>query len=282
MRLIFCTISTKYKLHQCIAMYNSIRHFLPEAKLAVLCMDDDTKLFLGKANLPGIMIIPLDALENLELMSIKAGRRLCEYCWTMKPVLLKYLFKMYKYTKAFVYVDVDICFFENPMKLLSANKRWNVLLSTHIVNKRVNSGFVAVSRNRTSEKVLNWWQERCIEWCFDRNEKWKFGDQGHLNLLRNMFKGIRYLKMPGTNIAPWNYFNYDFSAKEEILYVGRHRLIFFHFSGLRLKRLGESTIVYGADMPCLICNAYCRRLRDAIDYIKSIDSKITEYFYMGI
>ncbi|HOR85791.1 MAG TPA: putative nucleotide-diphospho-sugar transferase [Bacillota bacterium] len=282
MKILFCTISTKYRLHQCIALYNSIRRFLPEAILAVLCMDEDTRRLLNAAKLSGIRIVPLEALENKELMAVKEKRSLCEYCWTMKPALLQYLFGKYKEVEVILYLDADLYFFDNPEKLLSRKKRWNVLLTTHKVNKKANSGFIILRRTRVTDKILNWWYERCMEWCFSRNEKGKYGDQGYLNLLRKMFIGIRCLKISGINIAPWNFFNYDFIIEGGKLYVGRHRLIFFHFSGLRLRKSGVSTIIYGSEIPCSICSVYCRELRKAIDYIAGMDSEITENFYMGV
>jgi hypothetical protein len=245
-------------------------------------MDEDTNKLLDKAGLPGIVLIPLEILENDELRAVKAKRSLCEYCWTMKPFLLKYLFSKNKEIEIISYMDSDLYFFENPMKLFAGNRNWIVMVTTHKVNRKVNSGFIAFRRSKTADKVLNWWCEKCLEWCFNRNERGRFGDQGYMDSLRKMFSGIKYLEMPGVNIAPWNCFNYDFSFKDGRLYVGRCRLIFFHFSGFRLRRIGSSTIEYGSDIPCEVCNVYCKEIREVMEYIGSIDSKIIENFYLGI
>lgn len=282
MKVLFCTIATKYRLYQCIALYNSLRRFLPEAILAVLCMDEDTKKLLKKADLPGIKLIPLEMLENKELRTIKAERSLGEYCWTMKPVLLRHLFKKYKNAEIISYLDSDLYFFENPMKLFTGSRRWNVLLTTHKVNRKVNSGFIAFRQTKIANKALNWWCEKCVEWCFSRSERGKYGDQGYLNSIWKKYNGIKYLKIPGANIAPWNCFNYNFSFKGGRLYVGRCRLIFFHFSGFRLRRIGMSTVAYESGIPFAVCSAYCKEVREVTDFIGSINSDIIENFYLGI
>jgi len=278
----FCTITTKYRLYQCIAMYNSLRKFLPDANLAVLCMDEDTNKLLEKAALPGMRLIPLKQLETKEYRAVKAYRNKTEYCWTMKPVLLQYLIGSYGNFDVITYLDSDLYFFDNPLKLFAGNRKWNVLVTNHKVNRKVNSGFIAFRKNKIANKALEWWRKKCLNWCFDRIENERFGDQGYLDALRRMFNGVKYLKIPGANIAPWNCFNYDFSCKDGRLYVGRCRLIFFHFSGFRLRRIGMSAYAYESDIPCEICRVYCKEVSEAIDYIKSIDCEFAEYFYRGI
>lgn len=282
LEILFCTITTKYRLYQCIALYNSLRRFLPEVKLAVLCMDEDTEMLLKNAEFPGIIPIPLGLLENEELKAVKTGRSLNEYCWTLKPVLLQHLFEEYKNVDVISYLDSDLYFFESPTKLFSGNRDWNVMVTTHKVNRKVNSGFIAFRRNKIANNALSWWREKCLEWCFCRKERERFGDQGHLDSLRKMFSGIKYLEMPGVNIAPWNCFNYDFSFKRGRMYIGRCRLIFFHFSGFRLRQIGSSTFTYESDIPCTLCSVYCKEIKKVIDCIRGIDSKIIESFYLGI
>jgi hypothetical protein len=131
-------------------------------------------------------------------------------------------------------------------------------------------------------KALKWWKDSCLEWCFSRNDNGRFGDQGYLDLMRARFKGVTYLDLPGSNVATWNYFNYDLDIKDGHIYVGRNRLIFFHFSGFRMKRIESSVVIYGAEFPCIVCGVYSSAIRKAIKEIEVIDREITEYFYSGI
>ncbi len=255
---------------------------MPDAVLAVLCMDEDTNILFERAGLQGLRAIPLEQLESSEIRAAKEGRSLREYCWTMKPVFVQYLNDIYKSFEIIAYLDSDLYFFDNPMKLFVGKGKWNILVTTHKVNRKVNSGFIAFRRSKTSSRALEWWRKKCLSWCFNRNEEGRFGDQGYLDSMRKIFNGIKYLNIPGVNIAPWNCFNYDFSIKKDRLYIGRYKMVFFHFSRYNLRRIGTSTYAYDSEIPCEICSIYSKEIIRAIDKVRSIDSEIEENFYLGI
>lgn len=282
MEVLFCTIASKYRLHQCVVMYHSLKRRMPNASLAVLAVDGESERVLNALKLPDVDLISVEQLEDEELREIKKRRNSSEYCWTLKPVLLLYLYELYRDCEIFAYIDSDILFFDNPIKLFRGRDIWSVLVTTHKVNRRVNGGFVAFSRSKHGHKALKWWKDRCLEWCYSYNDGGRFADQGYLDLMRSMFKGVTYLDMPGANAATWNYFKYEFSLKGKDIYVDKSRLIFFHFSGIRMRKVSGSVIVYGADAPCLVCGAYCSALKAAISEIEGVDREITEYFYSGI
>lgn len=263
-------------------MYHSLKAFMDKAVIYVLAVDEESKLVLEAMQLPGMTVVALEELEDDKLKKIKEQRNSSEYCWTLKPVLLLHLYEKHKECRILAYLDSDIFFFDNPMKLFGRNKKWSVLLTTHRVNRRANGGFVAFMRCTHAHKALKWWMDRCLEWCYSRNDDGRFGDQGYLDLMRTRFKGVAYLDMPGSNLATWNYFKYDLDIKDGKLYVDRDRLIFFHFSGIRLKRIESSVVMYGAEVPCIVCGVYSSAIRKAIVEIEVIDKEITEYFYSGI
>lgn len=282
MEVLFCTIASKYRLHQCVAMYHSLKRCLAEAALVVLAVDEECRKVLVALQLQGVIVISAEQLENNELKELKEQRNESEYCWTLKPILLLYLYEYYKDIKIFTYLDSDLLFFDNPMRLFKGSKNWSVLLTTHKVNRRANGGFVAFKRGSRSYEALKWWKEECLKWCYFCNDNGRFADQGYLDLMRTRFKGVTYLDMPGANLATWNYFNSDLELKDGNIYIGRHRLVFYHFSGLRLKKMAGSTALYGAEAPCLICGSYVKALRAAISEIEGVDKEITESFYMGL
>ena len=67
-----------------------------------------------------------------------------------------------------------------------------------------------------------------MEWCFSRNEKGKYGDQGY-RIYRKMFIGIRCLKYPEL-ILPVELFNYDFIIEGKTL-CRQAQVDILHFSG---------------------------------------------------
>ena len=81
---------------------------------------------------------------------------------------------------------------------------------------------------------LMWWREKCIEWCFNRLENNKLGDQFYLNEFPKLFKKVHVLKYSGANVAPWNITQYKVSSNSSAIYVDGVLLVFFHFLGLKL------------------------------------------------
>ncbi|HYF82777.1 MAG TPA: hypothetical protein VEB00_07095 [Clostridia bacterium] len=282
MEVLFCTIASKYRLHQCVALYHSLKHFMAEAALVVLAVDEECKKVFDALKLPGVTVISAEELEDAELKELKRQRNASEYCWTLKPVLLLNLYESYKDIKIFAYLDSDLFFFDSPMRLFKGSKNWSVLFTTHKVNRKANGGFVAFMRGRHAYKALKWWKEGCLEWCYYRNDNGRFADQGYLDFMRARFKGVTYLDLPGANVATWNYFNSDLVLRDGNIYVGKKRLVFYHFSGLRLKKISGSTALYGAEAPCLVCGIYIKALRAAIFEIEEVDREIAECFYLGL
>jgi hypothetical protein len=95
---------------------------------------------------------------------------------------------------------------------------------------------------RSDERGLNalrWWREACIDWCFNRLEDGRFGDQKYLDDWTTRFEGVHVLNHEGGGVAPWNLQQYQLMIEGGLPYVqGRSAsrpvpLVFFHFHGLR-------------------------------------------------
>jgi hypothetical protein len=280
--VLFCTIASKYRLHQCVAMYHSLKSCMAEALLVVLAIDLESEKVLDSLQFPELVVISAAGLEDDELRKLKKERTSSEYCWTLKPVFLLYLYQRFSDIDTLVYLDSDLFFFSNPMQLLRRKDKWSVLLTTHKVNRKANGGFAAFRRSSYAYEAIKWWKNSCLEWCYYHYDNGRFADQGYLDSFKVKFKGVKYLDTPGANAATWNFFRYNFMLKGENIYVDRSRLIFYHFSGLRMKRHASSVIIYGAEAPCMLCKAYSKALRTAIEEIGAVDRKATEYFYLGV
>lgn len=87
-------------------------------------------------------------------------------------------------------------------------------------------------------KVLNWWRNACLEWCYNRFEEGRFGDQKYLDDWPVRFEGVHVLKHLGGGVAPWNMQQYLFKRENgiltgEVLNTGeKFEVIFFHFHSL--------------------------------------------------
>jgi hypothetical protein len=103
--------------------------------------------------------------------------------------------------------------------------------------------FMTFKNDANGTKVLDWWTNACNEWCYDRKEDGKFGDQKYLDDWKTRFDGVYELQHLGGGVAPWNIQQYDFVAKadngDKIYGIEKKtkkefELVFYHFHGLKL------------------------------------------------
>ena len=152
-------------------------------------------------------------------------------------------------------------------------------------------------RDETGLAALRWWRARCLEWCYDRAEDDKFGDQAYLNDWPERFSGgVRVLRHPGAAVGPWNADRSSLERRDGRLTVKGQPLIFYHYSTIRLYRgpltaiprrgflsgyyrstPGVDSFVWATpfDIPPtmrrLVFDPYIKRLADALDDIRRVE-----------
>ena len=97
-----------------------------------------------------------------------------------------------------------------------------------------NVGWVTFRRDEFGLECLEWWRERCLEWCYDKMEEERFADQKYLNDWPDRFRGVVVLQHKGAGLAPWNWMNYHIRFHDQRITVDNQPLIFFHFHGLKI------------------------------------------------
>jgi len=149
-----------------------------EYVLWVLCVDDETHDVLQRLALPNVRLLKLSELETDELLSVKPGRAIAEYCWTLTPFAPRFVFETEPTVKRVTYLDADLWFRKHPKPIfdeLDASGKC-VLITDHAYapeyDQSATSGqfcvqFMTFHRDG-GELVRQWWEERCIEWCFAR------------------------------------------------------------------------------------------------------------------
>ncbi|MEI6819393.1 MAG: hypothetical protein WCL19_07295 [Verrucomicrobiota bacterium] len=106
---------------------------------------------------------------------------------------------------------------------------------------------------------LNWWRDRCIEWCHARPQDGKFADQKYLDQWPELFGNVAILQNPGVNVAACNLAGIDLCHDRGITTVDGHPLIFYHFHSL----WEISTMLY--EMAYKVYRVRpCRVLRDRV------------------
>ena len=80
---------------------------------------------------------------------------------------------------------------------------------------------------------MNWWRERCLEWCHDRVEDGRFADQKYLDDWPTRFRSVVVLQHKGAGLAPWNVSGSELRDEAGNVLVDNQPLIFYHFHHLR-------------------------------------------------
>jgi len=93
---------------------------------------------------------------------------------------------------------------------------------------------ILFNNNPEGRKCLEWWRQRCNEWCYYKVEPTRFADQKYLDYFEEKFKGVVVSKNNGANLSYWNMKNYRGQIKKsgDKIYIKDDQLIFFHFSGI--------------------------------------------------
>jgi hypothetical protein len=236
-----------------LALHASLTRHARPFKLWVVCMDEKAEEQLRALGLPDAEPIPLREFETPELLKVKPGRSRGEYCWTCTPFTFTAVFARVPEARRVTYLDADLYFFGEPARLLSEFERSgkSVLITDHAYDPAYDQGpehgrfcvqFLACNNDAGGRKVALWWQARCLEWCFNRVEDGKFGDQKYLDSWPERFADeVHVLKQTRETLAPWNV--RMFLGRE-----GFRRPVLYHFHSLRITDPDRVVLWTGYDV----------------------------------
>ena len=243
--LFFCTLFDNNYAAKGWAMYLSLLQVCPSFHLFVFAFDDCIASALKRISAEHMTVISLKEFEDEELLRIKPTRTRAEYCWTCTPSTVLYCLQNYNIDHC-TYIDSDLYFFSNPEILVNELGHDDVLITEHryspqydqsIISGKYCVQFMTFRKNDNALRVLYWWRDACIEWCFNRHEDGRFGDQKYLDDWTTRFTGIHVLENLGGGVAPWNMQKYHF-FKEHADIFGYDdngqvfKVVFFHFHAL--------------------------------------------------
>jgi len=230
----YVTLFDSLFLPQGLALHASLQRHAGEYRLWVLCVDEPTHEVLTKLALPNVSLIRLAQVETPELLAVKPGRGKGEYCWTLTPFAPRFVFEADATVSRVTYLDADLWLLKSPAPIFREFQASDatVLITDHAYAPEFDQSaeygqycvqFMTFVRGHC-EPVRQWWEERCIEWCFGRAEDGKFGDQKYLDDWPQRFEGlVHVLAQQDLALAPWNATRFPVSGA-----------VFFHFHGLRI------------------------------------------------
>lgn len=245
----FCTIFDSAYYTKGLALYYSLSKVC-NFHLYIFTPDEECIRAIKQINLENVTVIPFRDIENKELLKVKSERNTGEYYWTIKASCIKYLFNSLK-LEFVTYIDADSFFYSSPKPIFDELRDNSVLIVPHnfspkykseIKNGIYNAGFISFRNNKLGTLALDWWDNKCLEWCFSKKEDGKFGDQMYLNTL-SKFDGVHTLKHKGA-LANWNVQQYQFKKQNGSI-IGftkakeNFEIIFYHFHYLKFLRSFE-------------------------------------------
>jgi len=235
----FVTLFDSHYLPLGLCLYRSLQEHGRPFHLWIVALDDACASALARIQLNNATVIRLAELENAALRSVKASRSVAEYCWTLTPFLPSHVFGRASQVERVTYLDADLFFFQPPALLIDEflESGKHVLIAEHAFAPehadKLRFGkfcvqFVTFRNTEPAQRVLRWWQERCIEWCYAREEDGKFGDQKYLDDWPDRFPSeVHVLSRTDRTVAPWN-----------VAYLSRVsgsvQPVFYHFHSLKI------------------------------------------------
>lgn len=238
----YVTLFDSLFLPQGLALHASLQRHAGQHRLWILCMDEKAHEVLLQLALPDVTLMRLDEVETEDLKRVKPSRSRGEYCWTLTPFMPRFVLDADPQVQRVTYVDADTWLVRNPRPVFEEFEASgkSVLITEHAYAPEYDrchaSGRYCVQfmsfRRDSGERVRQWWEARCIEWCHAWLEDGKFGDQMYLNdWLMRFPKEVHVLAQKSAMQAPWN--TIRFAPSDAVL---------FHFHGLRLLR-GERLLL---------------------------------------
>lgn len=259
---------------QGVALYDSLCRNFKTFKLFIVAIDDHTFNYLSQKSMPNVTVVRFKELEHPKLIKVRNNRNRKEYIWTATPFLPNYIFDEFIEIDHVTYIDADMVMLRDGSilieKFLSSSKE--IFLTRHdyapIYDQSATSGeycvqFMIFKRSAAATKFLNRWSDLCIEWCYDRVEPGRFGDQKYLEVLARQFHpNVLVNPVNGVFQAPWNASRFPFSDA-----------IFFHFHGLRYLGKGNFLLDTGYMIPePTVKNIYEPYVNDLMETIVDIES----------
>ena len=192
--------------------------------------------------------VPLNGigLEDVRREAMKYD--ILELNTNVKPTFMRWLIATHGLERL-VYLDPDIFVYAPLTPVFEALEQNDAVLTPHMTspifdgrspdeqallyNGTYNLGFIAVRNTAESDRLLAWWERRCLDLGFSEGRTGLFVDQKWMNLAPGLFKHVAILRHRGCNMAYWNLHDRVLSGDDAAPLVnGEEELCFFHFSGI--------------------------------------------------
>lgn len=231
----YCTLFDSNYLAKGLVLHDSLMRQSSEPfTLHILAMDEKTSTLLFELNLPNVNILPLNVFEtDLKLKEVRQNRNWTEFCWTCASILLNYLLPWYPEV---TYLDADLMFFQDPKVIFDEIGDKSIGITPHRLipshkhleetNGKFNVGWVSMKNTERGRNRAAFWAHDCRNWCYNRVEPGRFGDQKYLDYWpKEHPEDVCEISNIGVNVAPWNLANWRVTEGPKVDGIP---VVFFH------------------------------------------------------
>lgn len=280
----FYTYFDSHFLCRGLALYYSLSLYVKEFNLFVLCLDDKCFDAISRLSLPNITPVSIHQLEkdDIALSEVKQHRSKIEYYFSCTAAFGCYLFR-HNPINFLTYLDGDTYFYSSPEAFLDTIQSYSIAITPHRFPsyKRENEkygiynvGWVSFKRDEEGLACLAKWREECLEWCYNRLEGERFGDQKYLDTWPKRYNNLKIIDHLGINAAPWNLEEVNVQVKDREIYINKDPLILFHFHNL--YRVAANVYKLGLASYDVKINAIIKNYiyKPYVEHVKTIHKEI--------
>jgi hypothetical protein len=192
-----------------------------------------------------VEIIWVEELGLAEWKKLAFTYDIIEFSTSLKPYIA---LKLLEKHKRVIFLDPDTAVFSSLEPILKDLDASPVVLTPHYTKPQpdtenesdlgmmrfgsFNLGFFAVRQGKDAISFLQWWNRRCIDFCFMESQFGLSTDQKWVSIAPCFFDFLKISFNPGYNAAAWNTFERTLTGKVGRQYMVNHEypLVFFHFS----------------------------------------------------
>lgn len=246
-RKAICTIASLNYFSQVKNLSRSIKKYHRDIDVFILIVDKVSENVMEKITLNNGLykLVYLEELEIDNLYELAFKYDIMEFNTALKPVFIKYLFTKMNY-QSVIYLDPDIQVFNKLDFLLDKIEHYSIILTPHILNDLdggacelneylkhgiFNLGFIALKNDCNSQKLLDWWTSKLMDYCYYDMDNGMAWDQKWMDFIPVLCDSVYILKNPGYNVAFWNLHERAISKIDDEFYITPTcKLVFYHFS----------------------------------------------------
>lgn len=272
------TICAKNYIGLALILEKSLKSHNPDIDFFIFVADELEANYSYPVNV--IMAKSVINVNEETWINMSFKYNLTEFCTSIKPSCFKHLLSL-GYEKI-CFFDPDILVYDNLNYIYDKLSSYSIMVTPHLLDINANRnremtdisikstglfnlGFLGISNTETTSKVMNWWESKLKNECFDNLSKLQFTDQKWMDFLPLYVdqKELFICRNLGMNLAPWNFHERKITTtlargKEKYFVSYRqsksdcnNELLFVHYSGYNYMDMlnGKTTHKYFNQLP---------------------------------